>query len=59
MTFLGSPPPDNRLVEITHFSSFDYWDFVELEVKLPVLPTHLIYPGDYRPKDEIYRQAGA
>jgi hypothetical protein len=53
---LDSEPPDNRLYEITHFSSYDYDEFKVMTLKLPVLPTHLAYPGDYRTKEEILQQ---
>ncbi|OHD14902.1 MAG: hypothetical protein A2086_10925 [Spirochaetes bacterium GWD1_27_9] len=52
MTF-NSQAPDERLVEITHFSRYSYDETVTLSLKLPVLPTHLLLPGDYRTKKEI------
>lgn len=48
-----SSPPDRRLVEITHFSKYGYKEFKILEMRLPVLPTHLFFPGDYRTKEQI------
>jgi hypothetical protein len=56
MTF-SSEPPDGRLVEITHFSRYSYNDFVTQEMNMPVLPTILPIPGDYRDKDQIIREA--
>jgi hypothetical protein len=50
---LNTEPPDDRLFEITHFSKYDYNEFAVMNLKLPVLPTHLWYPGDYRTLDEI------
>jgi hypothetical protein len=55
---LDSPPPDDRLFEITHFARYDYNDFVVMPLQLPVLPTYVAIPGDYREKKEIYQQAG-
>ncbi len=52
MTY-DSGPPDERLVEITHFSHYEYTDFRVMALDLPVLPTHLWYPGDYRTKEQI------
>lgn len=52
MTY-DSEPPDPRLVDITHFADYDYDQFKVMSVSLPVLPTHLWIPGDYRTKDEI------
>lgn len=56
LTF-NSAPPDNRLVEITHFADCRYDEFRVMTLKLPVLPTHLAYPGDYRTREEINEQA--
>lgn len=55
MTF-DCPPPDQRLVDISHFARYDYEEFVVQELRLPTLPTHLMYPGDYRTKNEILQQ---
>lgn len=52
MTF-DSRAPDQRLIEITHLSSYGYNEFRIMELKLPVLPTHLYFPGDYRTKEQI------
>ena len=54
MTF-DSPPPDQRLFDITHFSMCSYNEFKVTTLKLSVLPTHLWFPGDYRPKEQIIR----
>lgn len=50
---LDSQPPDRRLFEITHFARYRYMDFVVMDLRLPVLPTHLYFPGDYRTKEQI------
>ncbi len=47
MTY-GSPPPDVRLHEISHFSSFKFNTPVLMQVRLPVLPIESNFPGDYR-----------
>lgn len=54
---INSEPPDNRLFEISHFARHDYSEMRVMTMKLPVLPTHTAYPGDYRTKEEIYEQA--
>ncbi len=54
MTF-GSDPHDTRLIEITHFSKYRHNDFVVQALRLPVLPTHLGFAGDYRSQAEIIR----
>jgi hypothetical protein len=50
---VDSASPDHRLADITFFSRFSYNELARLEVKLPVLPIHLAYPGDYRTREEI------
>jgi len=52
---LDSQPPDPRLSEITGFSRFSYNEFRVFNLRLPVLQTHLWYPGDYRTEKEILR----
>ncbi len=56
---INSEPPDNRPVEITHFARYDYNEFVVMPLQLPVLPTYLAIPGDYRTKEQIYKEARA
>lgn len=55
---IASGPPDTRLTEITHFAEYGYKEFVVMTVKLPLLPTYLPTPGDYREIDQIYRESG-
>lgn len=50
---IDAKPPDKRLAEITHFSKYSYNELSTHYIKLPVLPTHLFYSGDYRSKEEI------
>jgi hypothetical protein len=52
MTF-DSPPPDPRLYSISHFARYDYDEFRTFGMKLPMLPTFLSMPGDYRTRDQI------
>jgi len=56
MTF-DSLPPDPRLVDITHFSRFEYEQVAEFNLRMPVLEIHLPLPGDYRSLAEIDRDA--
>jgi hypothetical protein len=51
----GADAPDPRLTEITHFARYGYDEIAELMMPMSVLPTHLVYPGDYRTRDEIRR----
>jgi hypothetical protein len=50
-----SPPPDKKLFEITAFARYRYNEFKFIGFKLPVLPTHLWFPGDYRTKEQILK----
>ena len=54
---LKGEPPDERLFEITHFARFDYGEFAVMELRLPVMETHMWIPGDYRSKADILEQA--
>ena len=44
---LDSDPPDNRLVEITYFSKFEYREAKDLWLSFPVLPVVGAAPGFY------------
>jgi hypothetical protein len=50
---IDSEPPDSRLFEITHFAEYRYEEFAVMELRLPTLPTHTMYPGDYRTMKEL------
>lgn len=51
---INSDKPDDRLVDITDFANYSYDDIAEIQMKMAVLPTYLIYPGDYRSREEIH-----
>ena len=50
---LGSPAPDPRLIDITFFAKFGYGEARDVFLRLPVLPVHSHYPGDYRSRADI------
>jgi hypothetical protein len=52
---LNGKPPNQRLFDITHFARSEYNERRTYYLDLPVLPTHLGIPGDYRELDEINR----
>ena len=55
---IDSPPPDERLVEITHFSRYGYNESKVMALRMPSLPVTMSYiPGDYRTKQEVEDQA--
>jgi hypothetical protein len=51
--------PDTRLFEITHFRRYSYDEIEVAPLYLPVLPTHLPIPLDYRTREEIAEQAAS
>jgi hypothetical protein len=55
----GADAPDPRLTEITHFARYGYDETAELVMPMSVLPTHLVYPGDYRSREQILRERDA
>jgi hypothetical protein len=48
--------PSEQLVEITHFRRYAYDELEVVPLYLPVLPTHMPIPLDYRSKQEIINQ---
>lgn len=58
MTF-GSEKPDNRLVDISVFAQYRYDEYVSIPLRLPVLPVTTYFPGDYRNREQVHRDAEA
>ena len=58
MTF-GSEKPDNRLVDISAFAQYRYDEYVSIPLRLPVLPVTTYFPGDYRNREQVHRDAEA
>lgn len=55
---LSGEPYDARPVDISHLTTFGYNEHRSIDLPhIPVLPTHEPFPGDYRTKDEIRRDA--
>lgn len=52
---VNSDKPDERLLDISDFANYGYDDIAEIQIKMATLPTHLLYPGDYRSKAEILK----
>lgn len=44
---LSSPPPDSRLVDISHFGEYAYNDRKDVPLRLPLLPVETALPGSY------------
>jgi hypothetical protein len=56
---MGSLPPDPRLIDISHFGNFGYVDWLDVPLRLPILPVSTIFPGDYRSREELSRDVAA
>lgn len=56
MMTLNSPPPDDRLLDITFMSRYKYNDWKSIPLRLPILPVYTYIPGDYRDRDTVLRQ---
>jgi len=54
----SSEPPDDRLVDLSFMAKYHYNDRKDLVFRLPVLPVYTGFPGDYRDRDTVRRQAG-
>jgi hypothetical protein len=52
-------PPDVRLAKITRLRNYRHDDIAEIVVPMSVLPTDLMYSGDYRTRDQILRDHAA
>ncbi|MGH7228400.1 MAG: hypothetical protein ACREIH_04220 [Nitrospiraceae bacterium] len=59
MVTFDSETPDGRLFEITHFAHYGYSERTSQTLRLRLLPTHTALPGDYRTRDQIYRDREA
>lgn len=53
---VDSPPWDARWCDISHFARYEYDEQRKLPLALPLLPTHLPIPGDYRAMEQIEEQ---
>jgi hypothetical protein len=45
--------PDNRLVDITFFKNYKYNQWLDIPLKMFVLPVYTRMPGDYRSEEEV------
>lgn len=52
-----SKPLEERLCDITFMAKYRYNDWKHISLRLPVLPIYTFYPGDYRDKDTVLRDA--
>jgi hypothetical protein len=58
MTF-DSPSPDDRLTDITYFADqYGYDEKRVLWLQFPVLPVYTYFPGDYRNREKVLKDAG-
>ena len=50
--------PDDRLYDITYFGRYGYDEKAYVSLKLPVLPVHTWFPGDYRNEKQVEDDVG-
>jgi len=50
-----SEPPDQRLVDISHFGERGFQEWVDVPLALPILPVYTFFPGDYRDSAHVKR----
>ena len=50
-------PPDIRLVDISFFARYSYYDEASISLKLPVLPVSTYLPVDYRSPETVRHDA--
>jgi hypothetical protein len=56
---INSEPPNRHMVDISFFSRFERNEWVDINLKLPILSVYSIFPGDYRSRDEVVAQTAA
>jgi hypothetical protein len=54
---INSPPPDERLVDISFFSQYGYDDWKDIALRFSVLPVYSPFPGDYRDRETVIKHA--
>jgi hypothetical protein len=54
---LKGDPPDDRVVDISWFARFLYDDWNHFTLRLPVLDVFTPFPGDYRDRETVLREA--
>ena len=54
MTF-NSEQLDKQLFDISFFTKYRYDDRTSIPLKLPILPVHTWFPGDYRSSEQVQR----
>jgi len=54
---IGSDLPDKRLIDISFFAKYNINDWKEFWFRFPVLPIYSFIPADYRPKDQVLKEA--
>jgi hypothetical protein len=49
--------PNDKMTDITYFSNYSYRDFLQLSIKLPILNLWTPFPGDFRPRSQVLKEA--
>ena len=52
-----SPAPEHEMLDITFFANYGYNDFATLHLPIPTLSVYTPFPGDFRNRETVLRQA--
>ena len=55
----NSPPPSERLVDITFFAESRYDELRKVWLRLPVVSIYTFLPGDFRSKEEVKKASNS
>lgn len=54
---LDSPPPEHSMLDISFFAKFGYNEFTTLQLPIPLLSIYTAFPGDFRNRETVLREA--
>lgn len=54
---LDSPPPEHYMLDISFFAKFGYNEFTTLQLPIPLLSIYTAFPGDFRNRETVLREA--
>ena len=52
-----SPSPEHEMLDITFFAGYAYNDFATLHLPIPTLSVYTPFPGDFRNRETVLKQA--
>lgn len=54
---LDSPPPEHPMLDISFFANYGYDDFATLHLPIPTVSVYTAFPGDFRDRESVLKQA--